>query len=110
LVDKDIAQMSIVVSMELTPTEKIVAKIWEKDLSAPGIGPDSDFFELGGESLQMLNMLFHVKGALGVELSPGALFENSSLRAFSMVVDLAAEKERGGGLSAAQETVVEGSL
>ena len=102
--------MSIDVSAEMTPTEKVVAKIWEQDLSVTGLEPSSDFFELGGDSLQMLNMLFHVKGMLGVELPPGALFENSSLRAFSVVVDLAAESERGGPASSGQEVEIEGTL
>jgi len=102
--------MSIDVSAEMTPTEKIVAEIWERDLSATGIGPSSDFFELGGDSLQMLNMLFHVKGALGVELPPGALFENSSLRAFCVVVNLAVENEKGGTVSLGQEAEIEGTL
>ena len=108
--DKDIAGLNIDVSAELTPTEKVVAKIWEKDLLAPSIGPDSDFFELGGDSLRMLNMLFHIKGALSVELPPGALFENSSLRAFCLVVDLAVQQEAAGGLPSAQDTMMEGSL
>ena len=102
--------MTIDVSTNLTATEAVVAKIWEKDLSAPGIGPDSDFFELEGDSLRMLNMLFHVKGTLGVELPPGALFENSSLRAFCLVVDLAMMEESTSGLTSAEDTVMEGSL
>jgi hypothetical protein len=58
----------------------------------------------------MLNMLFHIKGALGVELPPGALFENSSLRAFCLVVGLAAREEAAGGLLSPQDTMMEGSL
>jgi acyl carrier protein len=102
--------MSIDVGTELTVTEKAVAKIWEKDLLASSVFPGSDFFELGGDSLRMLNMLFHVKGALNVELSPGALFENSSLRAFCLVVDLAAMKEAAEKLTPAQDPMMEGSL
>lgn len=102
--------MSIEVSTKLTPTETVVAKIWEKDLLASSIGPDSDFFELGGDSLRMLNMLFHVKGTLSVELPPGALFENSSLRAFCLVVDLAAGEEAANQPTSAEDTVMEGSL
>ena len=107
---EDIAGMSIDVSTNLTTTEAVVAKIWEKDLLAPGIGSNSDFFELGGDSLRMLNMLFHVKGALGVELPPGALFENSSLRAFCLVVDLAAREAVADGPTSAQDPMMEGSL
>lgn len=102
--------MSIDVSTELTPTEKVVAKIWEKDLSATGVGKTSDFFEIGGDSLQMLNMLFHVKATFGVELPPGSLFENSSLRAFSLVVDLAVANEKSDGVSSTHDGQVEGSL
>jgi acyl carrier protein len=96
--DKEIGKMSIELSTEFTSTESVVARIWEKELSATGITPGSDFFELGGDSLQMLNLLFQIKVALGVELSPAALFENSSLRAFSRVVDLAVDMAAEGSV------------
>ena len=101
--------MSIHGDSELTATESIVVKIWEKELLVSGLDPSSNFFQLGGDSLQMLSMLFQIKVALGVEVHPGALFENPTVRAFSSVVELTADKERG-AWDVPQSTVVEGSL
>jgi acyl carrier protein len=94
----------------LTRTEKVVAKIWARDLGVPEISAKSDFFELGGDSLRMLDMLFHVHRILGAELSPGVLFQNSSLRAFSLAVELVLDKEKSSGQSPVREGVVEGRL
>ena len=49
--------------------------LWAEILGGQDISPDSDFFELGGDSIQMMTMLFRVSQDLGVELSPGTVFE-----------------------------------
>ena len=72
----------------LTITERIVAALWSAELEERPVGPQSDFFEMGGESLNMVNMLFNVRQRFGVELLPGALFEDSSLRGFCLRIDL----------------------
>jgi acyl carrier protein len=93
----------------MTPTELVVAKIWRKELSVTDIDVNGDFFALGGDSIQMLTMLFHVKQAFGVELSPGVIFENSSLQRFSLIVDLAINNESGNTSCPTQEDIT-GSL
>lgn len=51
---------------DLTPAERQVAEIWARVLGVPleSIGPDADFFGLGGHSL----LVTAVRGALGREL------------------------------------------
>lgn len=49
--------------------------LWAEILGGKDVSPDSDFFELGGDSIQMMTMLFRVSQDLGVELSPGTVFE-----------------------------------
>lgn len=63
--------------------ENAIRSIWNEILGSADIGPDSDFFDLGGDSILALNMLFRVHADLGVELPPGTLFENASLRLFT---------------------------
>lgn len=74
---------------EVSPTEKILTAIWAKELGAPEIAANGDFFELGGDSLRMLMMLFEVKAAFGVEISPGVLFQDPTLSGFSRAIDIA---------------------
>jgi acyl carrier protein len=74
---------------EVSPTEKILTAIWARELGTTEIAANDDFFQLGGDSLRMLMMLFQVKAAFGVEISPGVLFQDSTLRGFSRAIDIA---------------------
>ena len=65
-----------------TETERVVSAIWEHELGQTVVLPENDFFELGGDSLHVLNMLLRVQSQLGIELSPGVLFECPTLRDF----------------------------
>jgi phthiocerol/phenolphthiocerol synthesis type-I polyketide synthase E len=80
-------------STDRTHIERVVVEIWQRELSAPAITLASDFFAVGGDSLRMLNMLFRIKATFGVEVPPGALFDNSTAGAFALVVELATERE-----------------
>lgn len=46
-----------------------VMEIYRRVLEAPGIGPDSDFFAYGGDSLLATRVLSAVARATGIELS-----------------------------------------
>ncbi|NRQ38557.1 acyl carrier protein [Nonomuraea sp. NN258] len=45
-----------------------LADVFRRVLETPGIGPDSDFFESGGDSLLATRVLSAVAAACGVEL------------------------------------------
>lgn len=49
--------------------------LWAEILGTEAVSASSDFFELGGNSLHMMTMLFRISQDLGVELSPGVVFE-----------------------------------
>lgn len=70
-----------------TSTERIVSRIWAGQFPLQRIRPDSDFFSLGGDSLLMLEMLFQVSQELGLDVSPGILFEEPTLRGFCFRFD-----------------------
>jgi acyl carrier protein len=67
-------------------TEESIAAIWREVLLGAEVGPDSDFFGLGGDSIDMLNIIFRVGEVYGIELVPDAVFENASVRQFTRVV------------------------
>jgi acyl carrier protein len=68
-------------------TESTIAAIWASDLNADTVASESDFFALGGDSLNMLTMLFRVGQAFGVEVEPETLYHHPTLGAFSRAID-----------------------
>jgi len=91
---------------DMTETERIVRAMWEKELDVAEVQSEGDFFQLGGDSLVMLNMLFVVNRRLGVDIQPAALFEDSTLRGFCRRLDreVASQQAAGGTV------MVEGSI
>jgi amino acid adenylation domain-containing protein len=69
-----LAAMSV--TTELNPSsdtfcslENLLLTIWERLLEAPDLGIDSEFFDAGGDSLLVLNMLTEVERVVGNRLS-----------------------------------------
>ncbi|MEO0425390.1 MAG: beta-ketoacyl synthase N-terminal-like domain-containing protein, partial [Pseudomonadota bacterium] len=65
--------------------EHTVAQIWEQVLGITKIGRDDDFFELGGDSLQALQVLAQLQEA-GFGVDPADLFESQTVAALSAVL------------------------
>ncbi len=78
-VDTPVAAMSIV--------EKKMARVWSQVLKTGGIGPESDFFSLGGDSLGVIK----VQAAIlhyGWSVDTRAFYENRTLRRICGCVNL----------------------
>jgi acyl carrier protein len=86
--------------------QRIVGAIWEKELGVARVVPESDFFELGGDSLRILNMLLRLESELGIEVAAGALFEAPTLREFCAL--LAGEPPRAA--EPASPAILEGTF
>ncbi|MGW2636922.1 amino acid adenylation domain-containing protein [Streptomyces sp. NPDC001348] len=67
-----------------------MAAIWESALKIPGIGPDADYFELGGNSVLGLAVLTRIGERFGVRLPLTALYEHSTVGALTDAVQAAA--------------------
>jgi acyl carrier protein len=72
--------------MTASETEQSIKSLWKEMLNIDDIAPDQSFFEAGGDSLQMIDMLFRAGAELGMEIDPGLLFEDPTLRGFSALV------------------------
>jgi amino acid adenylation domain-containing protein/FkbM family methyltransferase len=71
----------------LNDTEKALAAIWTDLLKIDRVGPDDDFFDLGGRSLLAIQVVSRVREVFGVDLALRNLFEQSTLAGLAAVVD-----------------------
>ncbi|WP_052007285.1 non-ribosomal peptide synthetase [Burkholderia paludis] len=69
--------------------EDEMAAVWEPLLGVDAIAPDDDFFALGGHSLLATRLVAQVSRRFAVDVPLRAVFEASTLRAFSARVEAA---------------------
>ena len=70
-----------------TPTETALAAIWQDFLKRP-VGVDDNFFQIGGDSLQAIQLLARVRETFGVELPLGSLFEHTTVTTLAAQIEL----------------------
>ncbi len=68
------------------PVEEIVAGIWCEVLKLPSVGRTSNFFNLGGHSLLVTQVLARVREYLKVEMPIRSLFEAATVEQFAQLV------------------------
>ncbi|WUH89174.1 amino acid adenylation domain-containing protein [Streptomyces sp. NBC_00433] len=73
-----------------------LAELWRELLEADAVGPESDFFALGGNSLLALRLVNRVDAEFGVALRFGEIFETPTLRALAERVGQGAAPEEDG--------------
>ncbi|NUQ62306.1 MAG: amino acid adenylation domain-containing protein, partial [Pirellulales bacterium] len=62
-----------------TPSEQLLAGIWQKVLGVDRVGASDNFFELGGHSLSAMRMMAEVEAATGVQLPLRDLFQHGTV-------------------------------
>ena len=67
-------------------TELLVASIWKKVLGVEKISGTDSFFEIGGDSMMMVDMLVELGSVLNAEIDPTLLFTDATLHGFSSLV------------------------
>lgn len=70
-----------------TPTEQLLARIWEDVLGVDQIGPAHNFFELGGHSLLATRVAARIREAFAVPLQVRAIFECHTLQELAIHID-----------------------
>lgn len=65
--------------------------IWRDVLENQDLGPEDDFFDLGGDSLQVVALMTKIRHAFGVDLPPNTLLQHSTAAALAALIP-------GGGL------------
>ncbi|MFC9019239.1 amino acid adenylation domain-containing protein, partial [Streptomyces albidoflavus] len=70
-----------------SPTETLIAEVWQELLGAERVGLHDNFFELGGDSLLALRTVTQINTVFGTGLTPRTLFDRPT------VAEAAAEVE-----------------
>jgi acyl carrier protein len=69
-----------------------VLEMWREALGADDLGPDDEFFELGGDSLSAVQLMGRIRERFGVEMSIAVLFDCPTARELTTeLVRMAAE-------------------
>lgn len=70
-----------------TETEAVVLEIWQKLFAPLRVGLDDDFFDLGGDSLSVMDLLSGVEERLGVQLDNSAAYTDRTIRSLARFID-----------------------
>ncbi|MGI5472241.1 condensation domain-containing protein [Streptomyces sp. CA-132043] len=72
-----------------TPYESRMAEHWRTVLGGREAGPSDDFFESGGSSLALIELIHHLRTDYAVEIPVGRLFTDTTLRGMARTVQCA---------------------
>ncbi|WP_030253872.1 non-ribosomal peptide synthetase/type I polyketide synthase [Streptomyces violens] len=70
-----------------TPYEARMAAHWQALLGGELLGPHHDFFEAGGNSLTLIELIHHLRTEYDTEIPVGPLFKDTTLRGMARTVE-----------------------
>ncbi|HYP22808.1 MAG TPA: amino acid adenylation domain-containing protein, partial [Actinomycetota bacterium] len=74
-----------------TPTEQVLASMWQKLLGIDAAGVDESFFDLGGHSLVATQLVSRIRHAFGVSLPLRTVFEWPTIAGLAAVIERSAD-------------------
>lgn len=80
-----------------TDLTRAIAAVWEEILGVDGVGIHDDFFDLGGHSLLLTQVLSRVRKRLNAEISLRSLFEKRTIAGIAGEIEAARESGRNEG-------------
>ncbi|MHC4932582.1 MAG: AMP-binding protein, partial [Planctomycetota bacterium] len=70
-------------------TEAELQRLWQEVLELPRVGIHDDFFEIGGESLSMVDLSVRIEKRLGIGLQLNAFVEASTIASMARMIEAA---------------------
>jgi acyl carrier protein len=70
-----------------TSNQAYLAELWRAQLNRPQIDPGEDFFEAGGSSMQVIEMLMTVSNKFGKEIDYSEFFREPCIRRLSELLE-----------------------
>lgn len=71
----------------MSATERQIAPIWAAILAVDSVGPHSNFFTIGGDSMKATQAVARTNAAIGLRQTVRSLFDYPTLRGFAAEVD-----------------------
>jgi len=87
--------------------EEQLTSMWREILKVETVEPSSDFFKLGGRSVNVMQLKSRVRHAFGVEMTVGEVFRNPTVTSLALLID---ESRRQSGGQLEQPRVVSNSV
>ncbi|MBL1082334.1 non-ribosomal peptide synthetase [Streptomyces actinomycinicus] len=78
-----------------TPVESALLAIWRKLFAPLAVGLDDDFFELGGDSLGVMDLVADVEEHLGVQLDNSDPYTGRTIRSLALIIEDRQSTEAG---------------
>ncbi|MEU8472394.1 non-ribosomal peptide synthetase [Streptomyces sp. NPDC029006] len=78
-----------------SPVESALLGIWRKIFAPLGVGLDDDFFELGGDSLSVMDLVADVEESLGVQLDNSDPYTGRTIRSLALMIENRQSSEVG---------------
>ncbi|HEY0736386.1 MAG TPA: amino acid adenylation domain-containing protein [Herpetosiphonaceae bacterium] len=89
------SELDSALSRPRTPTEEVVAAIWQRVLGIEQVGIHDSFFSLGGHSLLATQILSRVRETFQVELALSNLFNTPTVTGMAEQIDRAKQTAHG---------------
>jgi amino acid adenylation domain-containing protein len=67
--------------------ESCIVKLWRRAMGNPGLGPEDDFFDCGGDSLAAINLMFALEQVLGIELPVTMIYQAPTARHLAAAIE-----------------------
>ncbi|HEX4962825.1 MAG TPA: non-ribosomal peptide synthase/polyketide synthase [Thermoanaerobaculia bacterium] len=93
-----------------TPVQEIVAATWERALEVRGIGPETNFFEVGGHSLLAAQVVSRLRQVFQVDLPLRDLFEEPTVARLAKRIEAAMVTREGARVPELRKVLRAGSL
>ncbi|MGW3408611.1 amino acid adenylation domain-containing protein [Streptomyces sp. NPDC000888] len=80
---RGVADAETVAALAGTAVETVVAEVWCEALGTADIGPDDDFFDLGGDSFKVVQVVESLRHRLGADIPLAALLHEPTVAGFA---------------------------